>query len=174
MQFLLKLVLVIAGVVFVFSLAIASQSYGLEQGLQIGELETDEILASHDIKTPQFAVDGTRTYVYLHHRYTLICFYLSMVIVGCLFAFDRKNKDLGGIVSTAFGAIGSLLSLYVLKGMIRDNSLVSPYFWDVPRNAFAKITIFYDWVFVALIILIFLFQLIVLYDMVMTRLWLRK
>ena len=157
------LILTVAGIIFVISLAISVQSFGIDQGRRIGEMETEETLRTYNIDRPQFSADGLRTYVYLSEKYGFICLYIALALgSGLISRLNIKFNDWSSILFSSMGILGSALSLSVLYGMIRDNSFVATWVWEVPRNAFAKMTIGYDWFFVIMIGTVLLLQLILI------------
>ena len=161
-----RVTLIVAICGFLLSFAMTFQSLGLSQGLNIGDKELDEYRESIGQNTIKFSVSGGKgcgTYCELAARYGLVSSLFLMV--GAAAAFQRRNqsprrKAIAGIVIlTSSGFV-----LCILWGLIRIKQWVDEGFWEAPRNAFAQLTITFDWVLVPLTIMIASLQMALLFS----------
>lgn len=157
-----KVPLAIAVFAVLLTFAISFQSLGLYHGLEIGEQECDEKLASYEIQPSEISFSkGLTTYQEFSLRYGMISCLLFLVIIASLFLNTDKALVRQNIIAIGINVLLLILVVFNLRILIRDKGWVDSSFWDAPRNSFAKLTIQYDWLLIAAVGLIVLFQVVV-------------
>lgn len=148
----------ISGVV---AFALTFQSIGLDQGLEIGEVESDEKLRSYGVEPIRFS-SGLGTYRYLAYHYGWLLTDFIAILIGnlCALAFSLNRARL--LLLTSLSFLVSIHAILNVRRMLIDKNLVVTWFYDASRNYLAKITIYYDWMFLTFIILMVIAQILVL------------
>lgn len=147
---LCKAAIALALLGFLATFAISYRSAGLADGLAIGEAELDDFKASigHGDKI-RFSADGEGTYAGFARRYGWIAGLFGIATLALLISRFQKQAQVT-MAGLAIAVLSSLFILYQLRQLIRDKTLMEPYFWEAPRNRFAFQTITYDWLMVGL------------------------
>jgi hypothetical protein len=152
---------------FLISFAITFQSIGLSQGLNIGDKEFEEYLRRIELDQISFTVFGGTCaaycsvsggpcgeYCYLSSIYAIICFLFTVILVASLLWTCSRNTRTMPIVFMPT-MIALALMLYNLQFLLRTKLIEESFFRGIPRNAFAELTITYDWVFISLAVFLF-------------------
>lgn len=140
------------------SFALSQRSYGLAEGLNVGEAELAEFKAEIGYETKlQFSGEGLGTYEQLANDYGWISFGFGLCVLALVLIRLEFHTQIT-IYSYAFAGLSVLLILYKLRNLIRDKGNVESFFWEGPRNAFAQLTISYDWTLVTIVFLMVVSQ----------------
>ncbi|MBK6724992.1 MAG: hypothetical protein IPG58_17515 [Acidobacteria bacterium] len=144
---------------FASSFAITYKSDGLHEGLSVGKQELDEhFAAEHDFGEKIQFSGGMGTY----QRFSIEYGWLTWLFAVCVIAavLIRFSPHIH-VTIIRFGCAGfAVLSiLYKLRSLIYVKATVEAFFWEAPRNAFAKATIYYDWALIALAVSFFVLTL---------------
>ena len=159
-KYLAMFALAVALTGFAMSFAISYKSDGLHEGLSVGDKELHERFAAEhgfDEKV-NFSGGGMGTYESFSIEYSWIAWMFGV----CVFAavLIRFSPHLHAtIISCGVAGIAIFTILYKLRLLIGDKAIMEAFFWEHPRNAFAKATIDYDWTLVAFAITFFVLAL---------------
>jgi hypothetical protein len=133
----------------------------MAEGLTIGEQELEVFKTKVGYDTILFSggIGGT------YDHFAIDYFWLFILFGICVAVLILVRSELHiyiTITGYALSGLSVLLLLYKLRILIRDKAIVEQPFWDAPRNAFAHSTITYDWVLVAITLLLVVSQLSIL------------
>jgi hypothetical protein len=160
-DYLTKISITLAVVGFLMSFAISCRSYGLAEGLTIGEqeLEVFKTKIGYDTIRLSGGIGGTYDHFAIDYFWLLILF----GVCGAVLILIRSELHIY-ITITGYVLSGSavLLLLYKLRILIRDKAFVDQQFWEAPRNAFAHSTVTYDWILITITFLLIVSQLNIL------------
>lgn len=160
-KYLLVFSLTLSFVSTAVAFALTFQAIGLDQGLRIGEIESEETLRSHGVEPIKFSL-GRPTYQYLAFHYGWLLIDFMAILIGSLFAISSNLNRARLLLFTSLSFLASIHAILTVRRMLIDKSLVSSWFYDAPRNYLAKITMYYDWMFLTFVILLVFAQVLVL------------
>ncbi|MGQ0540284.1 MAG: hypothetical protein ACT4O9_00370 [Blastocatellia bacterium] len=143
---------------FLLSFAISFQSRGLDQGLVIGEHQLDEFQAKLGVEKIIFSIHGYRTYELFASSYGLISFLFALILGAIIAQLILTKRRQLLVFIFILNSLVSAPILYNLRFLIRDKQMVEESFWETPGNAFARLTISYDWVLVSFVLIILCLQ----------------
>ncbi|MEQ1644188.1 MAG: hypothetical protein ABL959_12145 [Pyrinomonadaceae bacterium] len=154
-----KFAIAVALTGFAMSFAITYKSDGLHEGLSVGKQELDDhFAAEHDFGEKIQFSGGMGTYQLFSIKYGWITWMFGVCVLGgILMYFTPHVRE--SITICGFAGFPIFSILYSLRSLIRDKTIVEAYFWEAPRNVFAKATIAYDWVLVAIAVSFFVLML---------------
>lgn len=158
-DYLTKNLITLAVIGFLMSFAISYRSYGLAEGLTVGEQELEEFKTEIGYVS---AISSSGRASGTYDDFAVDYGWLSLLVGICVVAILLIRIEFhiqATIISYALAGLSVLLILYKLRILIRDKAWVEPYFWEVPRNAFAHLTITYDWILIAITTLLIAIQL---------------
>lgn len=161
-DYLTKMSVTLAVIGFLMSFAISYRSYGLAEGLTLGEKELEEFKTEIGYEAAiRFSGGIGGTYDHFAVDYGWLSWLFGICVVAILLIRIELHIH-ATIISYALAGLSVLLVLHKLRILIRDKTWVEPYFWETPRNAFAHLTITYDWILIAITLLLIAIQLSVI------------
>jgi hypothetical protein len=144
---------------FAMSFAITYKSDGLYEGLSVGEQKLDEHFAAEHAfgEKVQFS-GGMGTYQRFSTEYGWLTWLFGVCVIAAVLIRFSPHIHVT-IISFGCAGFANLSILYKLRSLIYVKATVEAFFWEAPRNAFAKATIAYDWVLAALAVSFFVLML---------------
>lgn len=157
-----KLSITLAVIGFLMSFAISYRSYGLAEGLTVGEQELGAFKTKIGYDTSlKFSGGMGGTYDHFAIDYGWLSWMFGVCVVAILLSRIKINIPYV-IIGFILAGLSLFIILYKLRILIRDKRGVESYFWEAPRNAFAQLIITYDWILVAIALLLIAVQLSVI------------
>ena len=158
-KYLAMFALTVALTGFAMSFAISYKSDGLHEGLSVGDKELHErFAAEYGFDEKVNFSGGMGTYERFSIEYGSIYWMFGVCVFAAVLIRFSPHLDLT-IISCGVGGIAIFTILYKLRLLIDVKTTVEAFFWEAPRNAFAKATIDYDWTLVAFAITFFVLAL---------------
>lgn len=160
-DYLTKISITLAVIGFLMSFAISYRSYGLAEGLTVGKQELEEFKTQIGYDTIQFSGGIGGTYDHFAIDYGWLSWLFGICVVAILLSRIKLHIPTV-IIGFALTGLSAFFILYKLRILIRDKGGVESSFWEAPRNAFAHLTITYDWILFAITFLLIAIQLSVI------------
>lgn len=159
-KYLTTLALVVAVTGFAVSLAISSKCDGLYEELSVGDKELRErAAAEHGFgEQTKFSGGVMGTYERFSIEYGWIAWMFGVCVFAAVLILFSPHLH-ATIISCGVAGIAIFTIFYKLRLLIGDKAIAEAFFWEHPRNAFAKATIDYDWTLVAVAVSFFVLTL---------------
>ncbi len=136
--------------------------WAIAEGLAVGEKELEQFKSDIGYDPGirfSGAIGGTYDHFAVDYGW-LACLYGICIAAILLTRWGVHPHVIN--ISNVFAGLSFLLILYTLRILIRDKAMVESFFWEGPRNAFAQLTITYDWLLVVLTVFLISLQLTVI------------
>jgi len=144
---LVKIAGAMAIIASIFAFLISSESRGMDNGFRISDKEISNHWEQQHKESSEirFSISGAPTYEYLAVSYNHAGFLFLLLAVA--FSLLLFKSLIFRLLSILISIPSSVLIIFLLRNQIRSKQIVESYFWDSPRNAFARLTLTYDWTF---------------------------